>query len=145
MRVVINVAEQEPGYKEAVETYVAKHAVRGMLLEYGIPSLVHYKTLERQQWRLRQVNPANVCCEVKAPVYDESANTFTFTLIPRGPRRDALEHLWATGMNVVINTRMVKNPKGGIARILAFDILSEDECKLMHAFAPLKNGTGVAA
>lgn len=127
MQLTINLSLKPKGFKEALDVFVACNQVRGMLVEIGVPSLEPYKTPKRVLWRLSQVNPSNVGGELKDPTYDHAANTFTFTLVPFGPRRDMIDHIKIMKCNVALSARMIKNIQGDVTRITAFDLVQAED------------------
>jgi hypothetical protein len=126
----IELSKKSEGFKEALEAYIKKNSVSGMLVEFGTPDLTPYKDAKRRGWRLRQVNPANVCAVLKSPVYNESDNTYIFTVHPDGGRRDVLD---AYNEELMIGTRLMKDKNGKVIEIMQIDfILANNHVDIEH-------------
>lgn len=119
-QIKIELSKKSEGFKEALEAYIKRYTSTGMQVEFGTPNLAPYKDAKRRLWRLRQVNPANVCAVLKSPVYNESDNTYTFTVHPDGGRRDVLD---AYNEELMIGTRMMKDKDGKVIEIMQIDFI----------------------
>lgn len=123
--VTIDLTQKPQGYKEALDKFIKARKAVGTLVEACPPDLVSYHTSVRRVWRVKQINPTQVCALV-AHGYAKD-DTYVITLSAAGPRRDLFDNLVELEKPFTLSTRIIVSETGKLLEIVGFDIAMHKE------------------